>query len=361
MTAPAGTPLAALWRQTASGRFSVMGAFEDRQFGAVEEVVALVGAQHAHAQGVICALGCRLRPEQRVLLRSELGSELLALGDFLAKRSLFLPSEVRGALAAFQDVFNGISAPVEIEHQYPRELTRSLDPGLALAEAHSTFTVAAASALRTFSSPKTGGDQMRILFLASNPRQSARLALGEEAKAIEDRLRSTEHRDGIVFKSEWAVTPDGLEDALLRERPTVVHFAGHGAGSPGIVFHGEDGRDEALLDAGVLGHLFQTLRDNIRVVVLNACYSEAQASALLQSIDCIVAMSDSIGDEAALKFSASFYRGLGYGRSVQTAFDLGINALKRAGLNDDEVVPVLRTRDGVDPSNVVLAGVAPNP
>ncbi len=53
-------------------------------------------------------------------------------------------------------------------------------------------------------------------------------------------------------------------------------------------------------------------------VCLNACYSEKQAHAIAQHIDCVVGMSDAVGDESAVSFSASFYQAL-LGAYVQTA------------------------------------------
>ena len=53
-------------------------------------------------------------------------------------------------------------------------------------------------------------------------------------------------------------------------------------------------------------------------------------------------------------FAAAFYRGLAYGKSVQTAFDLGLNELQLKGLMDDEAAPVLLIREGVDASAVTL-------
>ena len=61
--------------------------------------------------------------------------------------------------------------------------------------------------------------------------------------------------------------------------------------------------------------------------MLNACYSEAQAQAIAKHIDCVVGMTTAVGDDAAIDFATAFYRALGYGRDVQTAFDLGTNQI----------------------------------
>jgi hypothetical protein len=96
-----------------------------------------------------------------------------------------------------------------------------------------------------------------------------------------------------------------------------------------------------------LVHLFRILKDNVRVVVLNACHSRPQAEALAETIDCTVGMNRPIGDQAAVVFAASFYRALGFGRSVKEAFELGRAALLLEGIPEDQT-PELLTRPGVD-------------
>jgi len=201
--------------------------------------------------------------------------------------------------------------------------------------------------------------EIKILLLAANPLCSDRLAIDEEVRSIEQILRASKLRDTVHIRSQWATRPGDLQQALLEEQPTVVHFSGHGGGTTGIVLHSDANDTESLVSSSALAHLFKVLKDNIRVVVLNACYSGEQATLIVEEIDFVVGMSDSIGDEGARVFAAAFYRGLAFGRVVQTAFDLGVNELKLKGLQSDEDVPVLLTRAGVNPSTEVLAPVYP--
>ncbi len=192
-----------------------------------------------------------------------------------------------------------------------------------------------------------------VLFLAANPESSARLALDEEAREIHQKIRASDHRETLDLTTRWAVRPDDLQQALLETKPTIVHFSGHGTGQRGIVLHGAE-RKSAFVRGDALRHLFEALRDDISVVVLNACFSEEQAQEIVSAIDVVVGMSDSVGDEAARVFAASFYRGLGFGRSVRVAFDLGVSALKLAGHTGDEDVPRLLTRAGVDANQIFV-------
>lgn len=195
---------------------------------------------------------------------------------------------------------------------------------------------------------------MRITFLAANPLTSERLALDEEARAIEEKVRDAKHRDLVTFRTRWAVRPEDLQQALLEDEPVVVHFSGHGGGSAGIVLHSQDQDAEKLVAEGALVDLFRILKGEIRVVVLNACYSEVQAQAIVQEIDFVVGMSGSVADDAARVFTAAFYRGLAFGRSVQSAFDLGVNELRLVGLDDEGDIPKLLVRSGLDASSTKL-------
>ena len=208
--------------------------------------------------------------------------------------------------------------------------------------------------LSTASTTVTRRNDMMITFLASNPLKSGRLALDEEVRAIEEKLRLAKHRDFVTFRTRWAVRPEDLQQALLEDEPVVVHFSGHGGGSVGIVLHSQDQDSEHLVTEDALSDLFRVLKDDIRVVVLNACYSEVQAQAIVQEIDFVVGMSDSVADAAASAFAAAFYRGLAFGRSVQTAFELGLNELRLAGHGDEDDIPKLLVRSGVDASSTIL-------
>ena len=103
-----------------------------------------------------------------------------------------------------------------------------------------------------------------------------------------------------------------------------------------------------------LVHLFSVLRDDVRLVLLNACHSEAIAETLAEVIPCTVGMSGVITDAAAIAFATAFYRGLGFGRNIEEAFELGKNALMNLQIPEDQA-PRLFTRKGaVAPTRLVL-------
>ena len=96
-----------------------------------------------------------------------------------------------------------------------------------------------------------------------------------------------------------------------------------------------------------------TASDTIRLVVFNACFSEAQAESVVNHIEAAVGMSDSIDDETACVFAAQLYSSIGFGRSLQTAFNQAKAALLLENV-PDENVPTLYTRDDVKANEMYL-------
>ena len=92
---------------------------------------------------------------------------------------------------------------------------------------------------------------------------------------------------------------------------------------------------------------------NVRVIVLNACYSTVQAEALSTEVDCVVGMDGAIGDEAARSFAIRFYGAIGNRRSIGNAVAQGIAALAAKQL-PDEALPRCLTRPDVNAYELVL-------
>jgi hypothetical protein len=177
------------------------------------------------------------------------------------------------------------------------------------------------------------------------------LRLDEEFRALTEKVWGSLHRDALEFVPALAARPDDLLQTLNRYEPEIVHFSGHGT-EDGLILVGTDGSPKPVT-ARALKSVFTTLKGNIRLVVLNACYSRIQARAIVKMIDCVVGMNSAIGDEAAILFAAAFYRAIGFGRSVQEAFEQGKAALLLEDI-PEENTPKLLVKVGVDPSRVVL-------
>jgi len=194
---------------------------------------------------------------------------------------------------------------------------------------------------------------LTLLFLAANPVDMPRLQIDEEVRAIDQAMQQGAFRERFDLRPQLALRLDDLQERLLRYQPQIIHFSGHGSPQHELQVQGENGRAVAIPIAA-LGTLFRLLRDNIRCVVLNACYSAPQATAIAQHIDCVIGISDAIEDTAARQFAAAFYRALAYGRTVETAFHLGKSQLDLHGLSAADQPQLLGK---ADPAQVRLVEV----
>ena len=199
-------------------------------------------------------------------------------------------------------------------------------------------------------------ERVRILVLAANPLNTDQLRLDQEIREIQSKLRAADFRNHFELVSWLAVRADDLLQALNEVRPDIVHFSGHGTQNSELIIEDEQGNASPVSQTA-LSALFKHLKDNIRLVLLNACHSADQAKAISKEIDCTIGMEQAIGDEAAVVFASWVYGALAFGRSVGEAFDQGRTALLLRGI-PEESTPSLLMRDGVDPLHVRFVGRA---
>lgn len=164
--------------------------------------------------------------------------------------------------------------------------------------------------------------RIAVLFLAADPTDASRLRIGEEVREIREKLQLAQLRDTFILDERMSVRPADLSQALLDVEPQIVHFSGHGANTGELCFEDKLGNTQ-LVPPDALAALFEQFADQVTCVILNACYSEAQAKAIAQHINYVIGMSQEIGDEAAIAFAVGFYQGLGAGRTIEQSYKLG--------------------------------------
>lgn len=216
-----------------------------------------------------------------------------------------------------------------------------------------------------------------ILMLSANPVWGSRLALDREARGILLELERSTYRAHFELVTWWAVEPLDLLAGLRRLKPLVVHFSGHGIqGAPGergpdvsvsrdvtvdpvegLCFARSDGGVEVVSPSALID-TFRAAGASVRLVVLNACYTESQAHALREHVDCVIGTRGAIQDEAAINFAIGLYGALGDGASVAQASAHGRAAISLNGQPDRDR-PQLEVRDGLDPSEIILASPRP--
>ena len=155
----------------------------------------------------------------------------------------------------------------------------------------------------------------RILILASNPRKD--LNLDREIRDLKEVIEKSRSREQFEVVAELAVRVGDLQDLMLKHEPQIVHFCGHGGGEKGLVFVSDEAREQ-LLQTGALSDLFRLCAKHVECVLLNACYSEVQANAMVAHVNYVIGMNQEIQDNAAIAFAKGFYRALGYDRPTLT-------------------------------------------
>jgi hypothetical protein len=207
-------------------------------------------------------------------------------------------------------------------------------------------------------------NKIRILFLSANPRGTKKLDLIKESNAIEDEIDSAGYGDQFSFKQRNEASVSRLQQFLIKYKPQIVHFAGHGndAAETGIfLFQDSKGKKEPASKEDI-ADLFRILnerkiitkRDKIRLVVLNACFSKELADEIAKYVDCVIGMHNQVNDTAARIFAESFYRGIASRQSVDTALDLGRNQLALLKIPKEHMIPGISVRKGIDPNKMTF-------
>jgi CHAT domain-containing protein len=180
---------------------------------------------------------------------------------------------------------------------------------------------------------------IRILFLSASPTNEARLRVDQEAREIQEKLQLAKMRENFEYQIRLAVRPDDLTQALLDVEPRIVHFAGHGSASGALFLENELGKSHPV-EPETLASLFRLVSEQVECVILNACYTESQASAIVEHIQYVIGMSQAISDKAAIAFSVGFYQALGAGKSIEQAYDFGVVQIRLQGI-PEHLTPVL--------------------
>jgi hypothetical protein len=193
-----------------------------------------------------------------------------------------------------------------------------------------------------------------ILYLGASPKGGQPVAVDHELRQIAAVLRESPLRERIFLSSMPAVTADEFHRTLLANHPQILHFSGHGLQTspeqPTGVSRDIKGNSIVIeeptglprnVQSDSLFKLLDSFKDDLRLVVLNACHSEAQAKEIAVIVDAVIGMAYAISDAAAMSFSRAFYRALAHGMDLQRAFDLGCSQIQLDGRPAEAGIPCL--------------------
>ncbi len=181
-------------------------------------------------------------------------------------------------------------------------------------------------------------NKIKILFLAADPSDSARLRLGQELRDIREKLQLSKQRDRFSLESRESVRSEDLTQAIFDVEPQIIHFSGHGIDTGELCFENNLGETQTVSTVA-LANLFRLVSNQVNCVILNACYSEIQAKAIAEHVEFVIGMSASIGDKAAITFAIGFYKALGAGRSIGEAYEFACAEIQLQDI-PEHLIPV---------------------
>lgn len=202
--------------------------------------------------------------------------------------------------------------------------------------------------------PQPGPDMFStlLLFLSANPDPQAPLNVEREENRINVVRNASKHQAHVRIECLPDVDLHEFARRLRLHRPTIVHFSGHGRNDGSLTMRDHNGATYDMDPRG-LARLLAVQKATIRLVVLNACFSGELADLLISDLDCVIGMRDAVNDDAAILFAQAFYSALFDGNSVHDAFETSA-APVTARYHDEGDIPVLRTKAGVNPSELRL-------
>lgn len=195
---------------------------------------------------------------------------------------------------------------------------------------------------------------VHVLLVSANPDRRHMLAVDNEAKRVHSVRGASLNRATIRIESLPDADLHEFSNSLQLHKPLVLHFSGHGATDGSLLMRDHNGKKAFMHPDGV-AQLILLDRGRLRVLVLNACYSNELAQLVTAEIDCVVGMTDAVSDGAAILFAQSFYKALFEGEDVARAFARS-KAMVTAQHREESDVPLLTCRVGVDPTNVRILG-----
>ena len=171
------------------------------------------------------------------------------------------------------------------------------------------------------------GGAVSVLALFSDPARGSKIRIDEEARELQQ-LRTP---GGLEPHIRFATRVRDIVAALRETQPQILHFAGHGLRDGRLVF-----ADDLGSAAGVgLQRLADAIGSTVGVldcVVLNSCYTGADAEAFRGVARAVAGSVDALPDDAAIAFTRGFYGAIAAGERPPRAYAQG---RAEAGLTAD--------------------------
>lgn len=193
----------------------------------------------------------------------------------------------------------------------------------------------------------------KILLLGADI-TGGKFRLDEELERITRALEKAKHGDTVDVVSDLNLTRQEIQVLFRDHRPVLFNFSGH-FDTAGQMYLRPEGERRNTIPLAALQEVFRLHGGSVRCVFLNACNSARVARAIVQSVDCVIAMRGRITVDASIEFSDCFYDAIGAGCSVREAFSQARTEIMLAGLPEEDTPELVEREDGIA-ATIVIAG-----
>jgi hypothetical protein len=180
---------------------------------------------------------------------------------------------------------------------------------------------------------------MNVLVLNATPDDQGRIRADKEAALLEEQLEMVKDPERILnVVQKFAVRLDQIQKELLNNKPTILHFSGHGDNGV-LLFEDREGNTSEI-EADLLGDMLKAY-GNLECLVLHACFTEDVAKICKKHVGVVVGSTDAINDLTAPKFTYAFYQAVAHGRDYGNAFEMGIAEVATVSREDAAIYKIL--------------------
>ncbi len=199
-------------------------------------------------------------------------------------------------------------------------------------------------------------EEYKVLFLASNLPNMPNEEFVKEYRKLQQMLEINQQKFRTVQK--FAFTIDMIQDAILTEKPNIIHFSGHGAinseteieesyrailldKKTGIIVMNDEGNPK-VIKTKAIANMFKLFTEddefNIQAVILSACYEEEQAKAISNYVPYVIGMKNTILHKTTIEFTRGFYRGLSHNKDLFFCYELGKSKVELEDTNEEDSI-----------------------
>ena len=165
---------------------------------------------------------------------------------------------------------------------------------------------------------------MDVLFVSANSRDEY-IDIEREHRTLQKLVETGDHSLRVLPAAEIEDLRDALRANEKERAFDILHFSGHVTEEESLQMRGEGRRTEFLSGETLIEFLKGS---RVKLVVLNACHSEALAVSLCEVVPAAIGTTRKIRDVAARRFTRHFYSALKDDASAKGAFEAALRKEK---------------------------------